>query len=85
MGYITEIFDGICKLVRLPFEIVIEVEKNVGTKAIIAIMMVGTWCLSQIIQLGVSEQFGWLAASAAGVYLGYSAYKAGVASGKNGQ
>ena len=76
-GLIGDLVDGICRLVKLPFEIIIEVEKNVGTKAIISMILVGTWAYAQITGIGVSPPFTELASAAAGAYLGYSIHKAG--------
>ena len=77
-GVIADIVDGICRIAKLPFEIFIEIEKNVGTKAIISIILVGTWAYAQITGTGVSPPFTELASAAAGAYLGYSIHKQGV-------
>ena len=77
MPLIKDTFEGVKGLAELPLDYYLKAHTQVGTKAIIATISVGTVCLAALVGIEVPDLIMGLALSAGNVYLGYSVAKSG--------
>ena len=75
MSIIKDLFDGVKGLAEIPLDYYLKAHGQVGTKAIIATISVGTVCLATLTGVEVPDLIMGLALSAGNVYLGYSVAK----------
>ena len=78
MDAIKDVFDGLKSILNIPKEYLVDIEKNIGTKAILALLLGGSWAYASITGITLPSEFVEIAKAAVLMYITFSATKFGI-------